>query len=63
MSEEEEVKGFVKSGFNDVYTTSLLSASRATPERSQWQVSLIEDEKISISGAATEDEIKSALWS
>ncbi|XP_030941731.1 uncharacterized protein LOC115966695 [Quercus lobata] len=63
LLEEDEVKEFVKNSFNDVYTTSLLSASRAAPERSQWQASLIEEEKTSISGAATEDEVKAALWS
>ena len=63
LSEEDEVKEFVKNGFNDVYTTSLLSASRAALERSQWQASLTEEEKTSISGAAIEDEVKAALWS
>ncbi|KAL0011105.1 hypothetical protein SO802_006213 [Lithocarpus litseifolius] len=61
LSEEDEVKEFIRNGFNEVYTTSLLSANKAAPERSQWQASLTEEEKTSISGVATEDEVKAAL--
>ena len=63
LSEVDEVKDFVRNGFDDVYTTSLLSANKATPERSQCQARLTEVEKINISGATIEDEVKSALWS
>ncbi|XP_075669718.1 uncharacterized protein LOC142639417 [Castanea sativa] len=63
LLEEDEVKEFVKNGFNEDYTTSLLSSKWVAPKRSQWQVSLTEEEKTNISGVATEDEVKSALWS
>lgn len=63
LLEKDEVKEFIRNGFNEVYTTSLLSANRAAPKRSQWQASLTEEEKTSISRATTKDEVKSALWS
>ena len=61
--EEHEVKEFIRNGFEDIYSTSHLNAKQADPLCSQWQVRLTEGEKNSISGGATEDEIKSALWS
>ena len=61
--EEHEVKEFIRDGFEDIYSTSHVSATQANPLCSQWQVRLTEEEKNSISGGATEDEIKLALWS
>ena len=45
-----------------MYTSSLLSSSRLNALVSQWQAKLSEEEKMSISGAALEKEIKSAFW-
>ena len=44
-------------------TTSLSSACFPKATNSQWQPRLTEEEKKSISGVATEEEIKAALWS
>lgn len=63
LYEENEVKEFIRDGFNYIYTTSLPSASRSCPSISQWQARLSDEEKSSISGGVTEEEIKVALWS
>ena len=47
--EEAEVKAFIRNGFNDIYTTSLSSVSRSKPYSTQWQSSLTEEDKASIS--------------
>ncbi|XP_075670077.1 uncharacterized protein LOC142639824 [Castanea sativa] len=62
IHEENGIKDFIRRGFEGVYTSSLLSRSRHNPLPSQWQAKLSEEEKRSISGAASEEEIKSALW-
>ena len=61
--EEAEVKAFIRNGFNDIYTTSLSSVSRSEAYSTQWQASLTEEEKASISGGVSDAEVKSALWS
>ena len=63
IHEEMGVREFIKKGFEGVYTSSHLSSSRINPLVSHWQAKLSEEEKMSISGAALEEEIKSALWS
>ena len=63
VHEVNGIKDFIRRGFEGVYTSSLLSSSRCNPLPSQWQVKLFEEEKMSISGVASEEEIKSALWS
>ncbi|KAL0000247.1 hypothetical protein SO802_019849 [Lithocarpus litseifolius] len=59
--EEHEVKEFIRNGFEDIYTTSRTSANRVDPFCSRWQVRLTEEEQNSISGGATEDEIKTHI--
>ena len=63
VHEVNGIKDFIRRGFEGVYTLSLLSSSRCNPLPSQWQVKLFEEEKMSINGVASEEEIKSALWS
>lgn len=63
LYEENAVKEFIRDGFNNVYTTSLPSASRSYPSISQWQARLSEEEMRTISRGVTEEEIKAALWS
>ena len=62
IHEESAVKEIVRSGFNSIYTSSFVSGSRVAPDISQWQASLSDEEKESISGIASKKEIKSALW-
>ena len=62
--EESEVKEYIRSGFVDVFSTSLTSASTIYNLDYQWQPRLSEEEKQSISGGGvTDEEIKAALWS
>ena len=63
VHEESAIKEVVRSGFNAIYTTSFVVGSRGDPVLSQWQARLTSEEKESIGGAASEEEIKSALWS
>ena len=46
-----------------MYTSSLHSASWLTPIATHWQGRLLDEEKESIGGEASVEEIKSALWS
>lgn len=61
--EDSGVKEHIRAGFRDIFTSSFISALRVVPASSQWQAKLTDEEKVSISGVATEDEIKAALWS
>ncbi|KAL0007752.1 hypothetical protein SO802_009254 [Lithocarpus litseifolius] len=61
--EENDIKGFIRAGFGELYTTSPVSALRGSPLSTQWQPRLTDEEKISISGEVTVEEIKQALWS
>ena len=63
IHEESAIKEVVRSGFNAIYTTSFVAGSRDAPGLSQWQARLTNEEKESIGGVASEEEIKSALWS
>ena len=62
IQQEEVVKDFVKNGYSEIYTTSLSSVSTLPPTISSWQSRLSEEEKCSISGEVSEEEIKAALW-
>ena len=62
LYEENAMKEFIRDGFNNVYTTSLLSASRSYLPISQWQARLSKEEMRSISGGVMEEEIKATLW-
>ena len=61
--EDNGVKEHIRAGFKDIFTSSFLSAPRVAPASSRWQAKLMDEEKSGISGVATEDEIKAALWS
>jgi len=61
--EERDVKEYIRNGFEGIYTSSFFYVTRAAPSTSRWQVSLVKEEKQSIGGVASEDEIKAALWS
>ena len=63
MSEESQIKEFIQRGFEEIYMTTLSTASRAPCICSQWQPRLSEEKKVSISGGVTEEEVKAALWS
>ena len=55
------IKEHIRNGFEGIYTSYFLCVTRVAPSISQWQVSLSKEEKQSIGGAASEDEIKAAL--
>ena len=59
--EEKAIKEHIRNGFEGIYTSSFSCVTRAAPSFSHWQVSLSEEEKQSIRGVASEDEIKVAL--
>ena len=63
LHEEAEVKEFIREGFRKIYTTSLSSTSQLAPSSLPWQAKLSDEERESISGEVTEEEIKAALWS
>lgn len=63
IHDEVDIKEFIRKGFDGIYTSSLLNSSRVPPDCTQWQVRLSKKEKGSISGEASAEEIKSALWS
>ena len=63
LFEENDIKGFIRVGFSELYTTSLVSTLQGNPLSTQWQPRLTEEENISISGEVTVEEIKQALWS
>ena len=63
VHEESAIKEVVRNGFNAIYTTSFVTGSRYAPSLLQWQARLSDEEKESVGGMASEEEIKSALWS
>ena len=36
MFEENDIKGFIRAGFGELYTTSLVSALQSSPFSTQW---------------------------
>ena len=63
IHEESDIKEFIRSGFNGIYSTSHEIAFREYPIILHCQVRLLDGDRESISGEATEEEIKVALWS
>jgi len=59
--EENGIKELIRAGFMDTFTFSFTSVPRLASVPSQWQDMLSDEEKVSISGAVMEDEIKAAL--
>ena len=58
ISQEEDIKELVRSGYSAIYTTSFSIASCLPPMITPWQARLSEEEKCSISGGASEEEIR-----
>lgn len=58
-----EVIDFIRKGFIHLFTSSLASASLNPIPPSQWQATLIEEEKDILSLPVTNVEIKEGLWS
>ena len=63
LYEEDAIKNVIWSGFNEVYSSSLSSASWSIPFTTTWQGIFSDEERVSISGVASVEEIKNALWS
>lgn len=63
MYEENDIKEFIRAGFGELFTSSLVSVQRGNPVCSQWQPRLTEEEKLSINREVTMEEIKHAMWS
>ena len=63
LYEVEAIKNVIWSGFNEVYSSSLSSDSWSIPFITRWQGQLSDEERESISGGASVEEIKNALWS
>ena len=63
INEEDSVKEFIRRGFIGIYSTSLANASRINPTLSQSQPRLSDVERDIISGVASEEEIRNAMWS
>ena len=61
--EESTIKEYIRSGFAGIYLTSLVSAPIIYNLNYQWQPRLSKEEKQSISGGVTDEEIKATLWS
>ena len=62
--EEGDIKEFIRSGFNGIYSTSYVVVARVDPITSRWQARLSEVERDNIRGGGVkEEEIKAALWS
>ena len=57
------IKDVIRSGFNEVYTSSLYSASWLAPIVTHWQGRLSDEEKESIGQEVSVEEIKSDFWS
>lgn len=60
---EEEVMGFIRKGFCDIYSTSHTSSKRNLSHDTRWHVCLSNEERDSLSKRVTTKEIKAGLWS
>lgn len=63
MHEEREVMEFIKKGYEDLYSISLLWSDYKSQCTSEWQFTLLETEKDTLNQHVVEEEIKAALWS
>jgi len=61
IQEEEDIFELISNGFRDIYTSLLTSLSKAMPSLSQWHDRLNEEEKESVGGQVTVDEIRTTL--
>ena len=60
---EEEVMGFIRKGFCDIYSTSHILSTRDSSHESGWQVCLSNEERDILSQRVTNEEIEAGLWS
>ena len=63
IHEKSDIKEFIRSGFNGIYSTSHETTSREKLIILQCQARLSGRDRESIGGEVTEEEIKAALWS
>ncbi|XP_030923527.1 uncharacterized protein LOC115950472 [Quercus lobata] len=63
LLDEREVMEYIKKSFMELYTTSQSQVSWDVSSQTRWQLGLFEEEKISLDGEVTDEEIKAALWS
>ena len=63
IHEEVEIKDFIRCGFEQIFLSSHSCVSRLDPAIYQWQLKLSDLEKESVSGGASEEEVKATLWS
>ena len=63
LHSKREVKKAIWSGFSELYTTSHSYFILNVLVGATWQARLSDEEKDSIEGGVTDDEIKAGLWS
>lgn len=63
LYEEREVMEYIRKGFEDLFSSSMICSEKYSPIASQWQVTLSEEECDALNHEVTEEEIKGALWS
>lgn len=63
LYEERDVMEYIRKGFEDLFSSSLIYSERYSPIASQWQGTLSEEDCEALNREVTEEEIKGALWS
>ena len=63
LYEEREVMEYIRKGFEDLFSSSMICSEKYSPISSQWQVTLSEEECDALNHEVTEEEIKGTLWS
>ena len=63
LLDEREVMEHIRKSFMELYTTSQSQVSWDVSSQTRWQLRLFEEEKRSLDGEVTDEEIKAALWS
>ena len=63
IHEESDIKDFIRSGFNGIYSTSHEIALREDPIMLHCHIRLLNGDRESIGGEVIEEEIKATLWS
>lgn len=62
LYEERDVMEYIRKGFKDHFSSSMICSERYPPIASQWQVTLSKEECEALNHEVTEEEIKGALW-
>ncbi|KAL0016452.1 hypothetical protein SO802_003521 [Lithocarpus litseifolius] len=63
LLDEREVMKHIRKSFMELYSTSHRQASWVFLSQTRWQLGLTKEEKSSLDGDVTDEEIKAALWS